>query len=349
MNVDEVVSLPAPHARVAARRARMQQESRDSAAAAAATSSSSPGDSSPTAADIPKSSASSRFSAGPAPITRPPIPRGLAGGDDDNSARVVLALDYGTTFTGVAYAQSVGRTIDLDDIHVVQNWPGASEVKVPSLISYSNSKMRLAQYGYSIDDDSEVLSKTKLELEENTDRGAELTTFTQTLHGLASLRLNDANAIAGLIPRHLAMNSEDIVQDYLERIADVTYDDMVNTLGRAVPEQIPIDMVITHPAKWSESAMNKTYRAAMAAFADRFPTIRNVSFVSEPEACAHYTMRAAQKVDHGRFRKGDCFIVVDAGGGTVDLASFQITDIDSARNRFKMKSVGHISGRWPWC
>ncbi|CAK7208180.1 hypothetical protein SEUCBS140593_000086 [Sporothrix eucalyptigena] len=347
MNYDDMVDLPAPHARVAARRARIREENKNNQNASAATVSSG----SPT---TPAAGASTTSIGIEPPVispNRPPIPRTVLGvrgldatGDDESSARIVLALDYGTTFTGVAYAQSTGRPIDLNDIHVVQNWPGASEVKVPSQISYSNSKQRLLQYGYSIDEDSEVLSKTKLELQDGNDRGRELTTFTQTLHGLASLRLNDANAIAGRIPRHLAKTAEDIVQDYLERIADVTYDDMINTLGRAVPEQIPIDMVITHPAKWSEDALNKTYRAAMASFGDRFPTIRNVSFVSEPEACAHYTLRAAQKVDHARFRKGDCFIVVDAGGGTVDLACFQITDIDFAKNKFKMKPVGHISG-----
>lgn len=321
MNYDEVVDLPAPHARVAARRARIREENKNSLAALTAAEAAAARPSS--TSHSPTSTTADPFSAPPPPVTRPPIPRSTAatrGGDsadDESAARIVLAIDYGTTFTGVAYAQSVGRPIDLNDIHVVQNWPGASEVKVPSQISYSNSKNRLLQYGYSIDDDSEVLSKTKLELQDSRDRGRELTTFTQTLHGLASLRLNDANAIAGRIPRHLAKTAEDIVQDYLERIADVTYDDMINTLGRAVPEQIPIDLVITHPAKWSEEALNKTYRAAISSFGDRFPTIRNVSFVSEPEACAHYTLRAAQKMDHARFRKGDCFIVVDAGGGTV--------------------------------
>ncbi|CAK7228219.1 hypothetical protein SCUCBS95973_006807 [Sporothrix curviconia] len=352
MNYDDMVDLPAPHARVAARRARIREENKNSvnAAGAAAALATPPTSSSPITPAANGSSPSITIDPPSISPSRPPIPRmnlGArpdTGADNESAARIILALDYGTTFTGVAYAQSTGRVIDLNDIHVVQNWPGASEVKVPSQISYSDSKQRLMQYGYNIDEDSEVLSKTKLELQDTNDRGRELTTFTQTLHGLASLRLNDANSIAGRIPRHLAKTAEDIVQDYLEHISEVTYDDMINTLGRAVPEQIPIDIVITHPAKWSEEALNKTYRAAMASFGDRFPTIRNVSFVSEPEACAHYTLRAAQKIDHARFRKGDCFIVVDAGGGTVDLASFQITDIDFGRNKFKMKPVGHISG-----
>ncbi len=56
---------------------------------------------------------------------------------------------------------------------------------------------------------------------------------------------------------------------------------------------------------------------------DRFPKLRNISFVPEPVACAHYTLREAWRQgredseDHLRFRKNDCFIVVDAGGGTV--------------------------------
>jgi hypothetical protein len=38
--------------------------------------------------------------------------------------------------------------------------------------------------------------------------------------------------------------------------------------------------------------MNKTFRAVMGAFPPgMFPTLRDVSFISEPEACALYTIQ----------------------------------------------------------
>ena len=50
--------------------------------------------------------------------------------------------------------------------------------------------------------------------------------------------------------------------------------------------------------------MNLIFRAVTATFNEYlFPKIRNISFVSEPEACAHYTLREAWQRDHIRFRK----------------------------------------------
>ena len=43
----------------------------------------------------------------------------------------------------------------------------------------------------------------------------------------------------------------------------------------------------------------------------------NLMLATEPEACAHYTMRVAQDQGMTGFIKGECFVVVDAGGGTV--------------------------------
>lgn len=56
--------------------------------------------------------------------------------------------------------------------------------------------------------------------------------------------------------------------------------------------------------KWSDSAMNSTYRAVASTFnTSRFPKLRSISFVSEPEACAHFTLRAAQNKDRGRLKR----------------------------------------------
>jgi hypothetical protein len=138
--------------------------------------------------------------------------------------------------------------LDLNDIYVVTRWDGKEEVKVPSEFSYSRTPNLKKQYGYDIDDKSDVLARTKLELEDHDDRLKELRTFADTLHGLTSLSLNDATAITHQIPKHLSKNSEDIIENYLYKVAEVVYADMVSTLGRHVPEQIPIDLIITHPA-----------------------------------------------------------------------------------------------------
>jgi len=108
--------------------------------------------------------------------------------------------------------------------------------------------------------------------------------------------------------------------------------------------------------------MNEIFRAVTATFNESlFPKLRNISFVSEPEACAHYTLREAWQRDHIRFRKvphhvppgstyvclhgqNDCFIVVDAGGGTVDVASYKVTSMDFDTKQIKLEQVGYPLG-----
>ena len=187
-------------------------------------------------------------------------------------ARIVLAVDYGTTFTGqyrprcfncfrgttdsysgVAYARTTGRDeLDLDDIYVVAQWEHVEADKVPSEFSYSKTKNHKKQYGYDIDDKSDVLARTKLGLEENNNRLRELKAFSDTLYGLSCIELNDYTAINHQIPEHLSKNAEDVVEDYLKKVADVTHRDIAIRLGSAVLENITVDLIITHPAVRTE-------------------------------------------------------------------------------------------------
>ena len=104
------------------------------------------------------------------------------------------------------------------------------------------------QYGYDIDDGSDVLCKTRLELEDPNDRLRELRTFSDTLYGISNVRLQDTTAIDNEIPEHLSKNAEDIIEDYLTKIAEVVHHHIQSHLGKHILDQgVPIDMVVTHP------------------------------------------------------------------------------------------------------
>ena len=68
------------------------------------------------------------------------------------------------------------------------------------------------------------------------------------------------------------------------------------------------------PAIWSDKAKHDTVTAA------RMSGIHPVTLIKEPEAAALYTMYS---LDHA-LQKGDAFVVCDAGGGTVDLISYEV-------------------------
>lgn len=96
---------------------------------------------------------------------------------------------------------------------------------------------------------------------------------------------------------------------------------------------------------WSYEANNATFRALRSAGFNKenFPTLNDMILISEPEAASYYTVQHLQ-ARKAEFLKaspsvlqvwcamqypdncqvGDCFVLCDAGGGTVDVVAFQI-------------------------
>ncbi|CEL07319.1 hypothetical protein ASPCAL10479 [Aspergillus calidoustus] len=98
-----------------------------------------------------------------------------------------------------------------------------------------------------------------------------------------------------------------------------------------------IQFVLTVPAVWSDKAKDATLRAAIKAGAPA----QGISLVSEPEAAALYTLRAIQPC---LIARNDVFIVCDAGGGTVDLISYMVKELDPLRVMEATKGTGRICG-----
>ncbi|KUJ12158.1 uncharacterized protein LY89DRAFT_688619 [Mollisia scopiformis] len=269
--------------------------------------------------------------------------------DGVTGPRIVVGIDYGTSNTELAWAQTDGSAknsmADLgSDLVVFKFWPGSDNPRVPSAISYSptNPDTRRSQWGWSIDDDSKVLKWTKLELEPQSTK-AELDQLRELTKGLDLLRELRESKNEGLmtdVPQHITKSAEDIVRDFLTKVSRVWYKHM-KSQNQFVLEQVPLDLVITHPATWKYEAMNKTFRAAMGAFhSGMFPTIRNVSFASEPESWALYTIQNLLAKGHDVLIPGECFILCDAGGGTVDLVSYRVNKVDP----LELHRIGNITG-----
>ena len=75
--------------------------------------------------------------------------------------------------------------------------------------------------------------------------------------------------------------------------------------------------ILVVPAVWSDAAKNATVQAAEAA------GFSPVTLIKEPEAAALYTMHSLDFT----LKVGDAFVVCDAGGGTVDLISYEVTGL----------------------
>ncbi|KAF7137054.1 hypothetical protein CNMCM5793_006905 [Aspergillus hiratsukae] len=75
--------------------------------------------------------------------------------------RIVVGIDFGTTYSGVAWALQSSP----DDVEVIKTWPGArnrTTPKVPTTISYENGKFL---WGYQTPMFGEVVCGIKLLLD----------------------------------------------------------------------------------------------------------------------------------------------------------------------------------------
>ncbi|KAI4240932.1 MAG: hypothetical protein L6R42_011409, partial [Xanthoria sp. 1 TBL-2021] len=130
------------------------------------------------------------------------------------------------------------------------------------------------------------------------------------------LYIPDTNTAAEL--KKLGKPATDVVTDYITAI----YKHALNRIETKIPAEYlkmcQKKFVVTVPAVWSAKAMNATLLAAKQA------GIHPVSLIKEPEAAALYTLRMLQDK---ALAIGDAFVLCDAGGGTVDLISYEITTL----------------------
>lgn len=145
-------------------------------------------------------------------------------------------------------------------ISTFTNWPGATEVnstsqnrrdrpvatategKVPSQRSFQKTKNGNVQWGFSIDDDSEVLQWTKLELMPR-EPAKELATLKNLLKGIDTY----GRPLLETAPRQLTFNAQDVIEDYLGKVVKEWVQAMNRRAARAL-ENIDVDVVITYPA-----------------------------------------------------------------------------------------------------
>ncbi|KAH8732201.1 hypothetical protein GQ44DRAFT_766352 [Phaeosphaeriaceae sp. PMI808] len=243
--------------------------------------------------------------------------------------RLVIGVDFGTTYTGVAYATPLGTVCPLEEITVRKIWGQGmnAQDKVPSVISYDKSNGDYQQWGSSIDPNSIVLIHKKLELCLHPLQG-ELDLAVQLLDKMKDLHFENIllEKADGKIPEFACKSPEEIICDFLTKI--FTYlDREVNKFSDAFRSLTTTDLVITVPTGWPYEALNSTYRAVTKAGFNRvnFPKLNDVLFITESEAAARYTVRYYKEQEAVNFlHDNSYFVLCDAGGGTVDVVSYKV-------------------------
>jgi len=128
----------------------------------------------------------------------------------------------------------------------------------------------------------------------------------------------------------------DAAADFLIVVHETIQSELIKRFGETFVNQASIAYVLTVPAVWSDAAKQATVDAANKA------GLRECSYmISEPEAAAVYALSTMKATG---LTVGDVYIVLDAGGGTVDLITYQVDSLQPLRFKEVVPGSGHLCG-----
>jgi molecular chaperone DnaK (HSP70) len=158
-------------------------------------------------------------------------------------------VDLGTTYTGAAFARvSDNRVADLErDIALVADWGAtmANARKIPTVVSYSPpSSKKERQFGSHLSDDAVVMVNTKLELDVQSTRLAELESLLHALQGMSNLNFRNVQHCNGR-PSYTGKTPETIITYYLTKVYEAFSRYLEVTYGAEATRSMRSDMVTT--------------------------------------------------------------------------------------------------------
>jgi molecular chaperone DnaK (HSP70) len=230
---------------------------------------------------------------------------------DNGDPGHIIAIDFGTTFTGVAHFHSdTLNTPSLrpheiaERITLVQRWPDATgeyAEKIPTVLSYDNDG-NVENWGASV----------------RTEEKMKVRYFKLALQPEAYGGQNSAENLRDGLFNNFFWNNPtinkspvELAADYLSKIYQYIHEEYFPSMYPSVwLRNQKFDYVITVPAIWTEKAKDLTRQAAVKA---GIPD-SSLVFVTEPEAAALYCATMCKTMD---LNVGDQFLICDVGGGTV--------------------------------
>jgi len=202
-------------------------------------------------------------------------------------------------------------------IRVVNDYPArhtkiGTKEKVPSEIAYMPDGV---EWGSLIPTNVARLMWTKLQLELVAPTGD-------------AAKIIEEGALTAQV---LDKQPVDIIADFLTKVKEHTIKHLHEVYRQEVWSKLPITLVVTVPAVWSDAAKDSTLGAVRLAGFDTssFPQLKRTVLATEPEAAAIYTIKTMRGTAQDQDLKlGDSFIICDMGGGTVDLVAYRVAELD---------------------
>ncbi|KAI1181658.1 actin-like ATPase domain-containing protein [Nemania serpens] len=224
---------------------------------------------------------------------------------------LVVGIDFGTTFSGVSWLICKPDSPPAQP-EIISLWPTSADNR------QNNSDGQKVPSKMYFDENGELIITIewfKLLLLNDKDLQS---------HLQDSAHLNDAKQLLDKIGK----TAVQVVGEYLKVMWRHTLNQISNAKGQELINGMPIHVVLTVPAIWTDYARKRMREAAALAgiFEHRVAGQTILPFISEPEAAAVATIPELE--NRGDLQVGDSFVVVDAGGGTVDIISYELNELE---------------------
>ncbi|KAL0574098.1 hypothetical protein V5O48_007857 [Marasmius crinis-equi] len=257
--------------------------------------------------------------------------------------KLVIAFDIGTTYSGASYAVLDPGLPPI--IEGVTKFPAQGKAggdsKIPSVIYYDRNG-QVQAIGAEAIQDSFI---EKAEEEEYT--AVEWFKLHLRPKGLEKSQIQDSH-IPPLPPKKRAI---DVYADFLRYLHQCTITFIKQGRGADffLSVEHNIDYILTHPNGWEGVQQGLMRQAAIrAGLVSAVDAHSRLQFVTEGEASLHYC------ISKGVLRDTDMvldkgFIIVDAGGGTIDLSAYKRTPSgvfqEIARTQCRLQGSIYVT-RW---
>ncbi|RIA82247.1 hypothetical protein C1645_881135 [Glomus cerebriforme] len=243
-----------------------------------------------------------------------------------NDIRVVVGLDFGTTYSGFTFAHIFDNQLVIND-----RWPGElGQLKTNTVIQYDEHYKNVESWGYPALSKRPKKIKKKSKNFELFNLGnlfdnprPELQVDYKGSRPVELFKLHLGKLFDNLKPK-LPVDYKKAITDFLREIGKLIKE-TITTHWPGIEFLENVLIVIAVPAEYSEKDKGIMKECAYNAGLIKEKHSGKLQFTTEPEAAAIYCMENNLKVNDLN-TPGTTFMIVDCGGGTVDLTTRKVLE-----------------------
>ncbi|KAL9038785.1 MAG: hypothetical protein Q9214_005144 [Letrouitia sp. 1 TL-2023] len=228
-----------------------------------------------------------------------------------SKAQLIVGIDFGTTFSGVAFAFATNTEAKED---IITEWPGAgnqTKQKIPTVLYYDQYQ-KVVGWGPDIADALAPTGYPKPGVQK-------VEWFKLQLMLSGNTYIDPIN----LPPLPPGKSEIDVAADYLFKLRQAMRNQLQKTLGEVFSrEERNIRYFLTVPAIWNDAGKAATRAAAIQAGYLRDENDNRLTLITEPEAAAMF----CSKTGLLNLKIREALLIVDCGGGTVDLIAYEVEE-----------------------